>query len=413
MCSRQTNSRRGRRGLRGEIGDDAHYLMRAQDRRRRAGAGVPRRPAGASGHPRRRPHRRGRHAQCPHHRRHPGAAERESDEFPMPAVLEVRGEVFFRVADFEELNAGLVADGKPPFANPRNSAAGSLRQKNPAVTARRKLRMICHGLGRTEGFIAEDAARRVPRAEGVGPAGLRAHRPGEGYRRGQRADRLLGRAPPRRRSRNRRCGGQSRRGGAAAQARFDVAGTALGDRLQVPAGGGHHQAARHPGQRRAHRTGHPVRLHGTCQGGRVDGQPGHAAQRVGGQAQGRADRRHRGDPQGRRRDPRGARDPWSICATAPNANSSCPQRVPSAAPRSRRPRRATPTSAVPNTRSCPAQLRERVFHVAGRGAFDIEGLGYEAAVALLAGRRHHRRGRPVRADRGRPVAHRVVHHQGR
>src|SRR6478752_3798874 len=75
-----------------------------------------------------------------------------SKEFPVPKVLEVRGEVFFRVADFEDLNAGLVAEGRPPFANPRNSAAGSLRQKNPAVTARRKLRMICHGLGRTEGF---------------------------------------------------------------------------------------------------------------------------------------------------------------------------------------------------------------------------------------------------------------------
>src|SRR5919112_703310 len=72
-----------------------------------------------------------------------------STEFPVPKV---RGEVFFRVADFEDLNAGLVADGKPPFANPRNSAAGSLRQKNPAVTARRKLRMICHGLGHAEGF---------------------------------------------------------------------------------------------------------------------------------------------------------------------------------------------------------------------------------------------------------------------
>ncbi len=73
-------------------------------------------------------------------------------EFPVPAVLEVRGEVFFRVADFEALNAGLVAEGKPPFANPRNSAAGSLRQKNPAVTARRPLRMVCHGVGYTEGF---------------------------------------------------------------------------------------------------------------------------------------------------------------------------------------------------------------------------------------------------------------------
>ena len=67
--------------------------------------------------------------------------------FPTPKVLEVRGEVFFMVADFASLNASLVEEGKVPFANPRNSAAGSLRQKNPAVTARRPLRMICHGLG--------------------------------------------------------------------------------------------------------------------------------------------------------------------------------------------------------------------------------------------------------------------------
>ncbi|WP_235681559.1 NAD-dependent DNA ligase LigA [Tomitella gaofuii] len=75
-----------------------------------------------------------------------------TDEFPVPAVLEVRGEVFFRLEDFEELNAALVAEGKDPFANPRNSAAGSLRQKDPAVTARRRLGMICHGIGRREGF---------------------------------------------------------------------------------------------------------------------------------------------------------------------------------------------------------------------------------------------------------------------
>lgn len=70
---------------------------------------------------------------------------------PVPTLLEVRGEVFFRVEDFADLNAGLVAEGKPPFANPRNSAAGSLRQKNPAITAQRKLRMYCHGLGAVEG----------------------------------------------------------------------------------------------------------------------------------------------------------------------------------------------------------------------------------------------------------------------
>src|ERR1035437_1477417 len=72
--------------------------------------------------------------------------------FPIPALVEVRGEVFFRLEDFAALNASLVEDGKAPFPNPRNSAAGSLRQKNPAVTARRKLGMICHGIGKRTGF---------------------------------------------------------------------------------------------------------------------------------------------------------------------------------------------------------------------------------------------------------------------
>ncbi|WP_309117489.1 NAD-dependent DNA ligase LigA [Saccharothrix sp.] len=75
-----------------------------------------------------------------------------TDDYPVPALVEVRGEVFFAVEDFLELNARLVEAGKPPFANPRNTAAGSLRQKDPKVTASRRLRMICHGLGKREGF---------------------------------------------------------------------------------------------------------------------------------------------------------------------------------------------------------------------------------------------------------------------
>lgn len=86
-----------------------------------------------------------------------------SEDHPIPKVLEVRGEAFFRLTDFEDLNAGLVEEGKAPFANPRNSAAGSLRQKNPAVTARRKLHMICHGLGRTEGFTPPRCMTRTSR----------------------------------------------------------------------------------------------------------------------------------------------------------------------------------------------------------------------------------------------------------
>lgn len=72
----------------------------------------------------------------------------------LPEEIEVRGEIFIASADFRELNEALVADGKAPFANPRNAAAGSLRQKDPKVTARRKLSMFVHGIGAREGLTA-------------------------------------------------------------------------------------------------------------------------------------------------------------------------------------------------------------------------------------------------------------------
>ncbi|WP_049804553.1 NAD-dependent DNA ligase LigA [Microlunatus phosphovorus] len=75
----------------------------------------------------------------------------ETDEHPIPGTVEVRGEVFFAVEDFARLNESLVADGKAPFANPRNAAAGSLRQKDAKITASRHLGFICHGLGIVEG----------------------------------------------------------------------------------------------------------------------------------------------------------------------------------------------------------------------------------------------------------------------
>src|SRR5664279_2257058 len=70
----------------------------------------------------------------------------------VPELLEVRGEVFFPKAAFTDLNAELVAAGKAPFANPRNAAAGSLRQKDPRITASRPLRMLLHGVGARSGF---------------------------------------------------------------------------------------------------------------------------------------------------------------------------------------------------------------------------------------------------------------------
>ncbi|BBB00376.1 putative DNA ligase [Actinacidiphila reveromycinica] len=70
----------------------------------------------------------------------------------VPDLVEIRGEVYFPGDKFEELNARLVEAGDKPFANPRNAAAGSLRQKDPRVTATRPLRMVVHGIGAREGF---------------------------------------------------------------------------------------------------------------------------------------------------------------------------------------------------------------------------------------------------------------------
>ena len=74
-----------------------------------------------------------------------------TDEFPVPALIEVRGEVFLPVEAFERLNESMPEAGKPLFANPRNAAAGSLRQKDPRVTASRALGMVCHGIGARRG----------------------------------------------------------------------------------------------------------------------------------------------------------------------------------------------------------------------------------------------------------------------
>ncbi|MBP2703332.1 NAD-dependent DNA ligase LigA [Microbispora sp. RL4-1S] len=72
----------------------------------------------------------------------------------VPDLIEVRGEVFLPVEGFRKLNEQLMDAGRPPFANPRNSAAGSLRQKDPRITAQRPLRLIVHGVGKWEGAEA-------------------------------------------------------------------------------------------------------------------------------------------------------------------------------------------------------------------------------------------------------------------
>jgi DNA ligase (NAD+) len=71
---------------------------------------------------------------------------------PIPTLLEVRGEVYMDKADFQRLNEQQLKEGKPLFANPRNSAAGSVRQLDPQITAKRPLKIFCYGLGSLEGY---------------------------------------------------------------------------------------------------------------------------------------------------------------------------------------------------------------------------------------------------------------------
>ncbi len=306
----------------------------------------------------------------------------ESDEFPTPAVLEVRGEVFFRLADFEELNAGLVADGKPPFANPRNSAAGSLRQKNPAVTARRKLRMICHGLGGTEGFAPKTlheaytalkvwglpVSEHTARVKGIDAVSERIAYWGEHrHEVDHEIDGVVVKVDEV--ALQRRLGSTSRAPRWAVAYKYppEEATTKLLD-IRVNVG----------------RTGRvtpfafmePVKVAGST----VSQATLHNASEVKRKGVLIGDTvviRKAGDviPEvlGPVVDLRDGSEREFVMPT------TCPECGTELAPS----KEGDADIRCPNTRSCPAQLRERVFHVARRGAFDIEGLGYEAGIALL------------------------------
>ena len=302
--------------------------------------------------------------------------------FPIPTVLEVRGEVFFMVADFENLNASLVAEGRAPFANPRNSAAGSLRQKNPAVTARRPLRMICHGLGRAEGFAPKTLhdAYAALRAWGLpvsdhttrvqGLAAVRERIDFWGERRHAIAHEIDGVVVKVDEfAQQRRLGATSRAPRWAVAYKYppEEAQTKLND-IRVNVG----------------RTGRvtpfafmtPVRIAGST----VSLATLHNASEVKRKGVLIGDTvviRKAGDviPEvlGPVVDLRDGSEREFVMPT------HCPECGTPLAPA----KEGDVDIRCPNARSCPAQLRERVFHIAGRGALDIEGLGYEAATALL------------------------------
>ena len=305
-----------------------------------------------------------------------------SDQFPIPAVLEVRGEVFFMLADFEALNASLVEDGKAPFANPRNSAAGSLRQKNPAVTARRKLRMICHGIGRTDGFAPatlHDAytalnawglpvAEQTARVRGLAAVEDRIGYWGEHrYEIDHEIDGVVVKVDDF--TLQRRLGTTSRAPRWAVAYKYppQEAQTKLLD-IRVNVG----------------RTGRvtpfafmtPVKVAGSTVG-LATLHNAAEVKRKGVLIGDTVMIRKAGDviPEvlGPVVDLRDGSEREFVMPT------TCPECGTTLAPA----KEGDADIRCPNARSCPAQLRERVFHVAGRGALDIEGLGYEAAIALL------------------------------
>ncbi|OBK91630.1 DNA ligase (NAD(+)) LigA [Mycobacterium sp. 1245499.0] len=303
-------------------------------------------------------------------------------DFPVPALLEVRGEVFFLLADFEALNASLVEDGKAPFANPRNSAAGSLRQKNPAVTARRKLRMICHGVGRTEGFAPKSqheayaalsawglpVAAQTARVRGLAAVQERIAYWGEHrYDLEHEIDGVVVKVDDV--ALQRRLGTTSRAPRWAVAYKYppQEAQTKLLD-IRVNVG----------------RTGRvtpfafmtPVKVAGSTVGLATL----HNAAEV----------KRKGVLIGDTVMIRKAGDviPEVLGPVVDLRDGSEREfEMPTACPECGTPlapaKEGDADIRCPNARSCPAQLRERVFHVAGRGAFDIEGLGYEAAIALL------------------------------
>ena len=127
----------------------AGLAHRTQDRRPRRQPALPRRRAGPGRHPRRRHHGRGHHPQRPHHQGNPAAAQRRRASRPR---WRSAARCSSRPRPSREFNEALIEAGKAPLANPRNAAAGSLRQKDPAETAKRPLRMYVHGIGAREGL---------------------------------------------------------------------------------------------------------------------------------------------------------------------------------------------------------------------------------------------------------------------
>ena len=301
----------------------------------------------------------------------------------VPRVLEVRGEIFFPVADFEGLNESLVAAGKAPFANPRNAASGSLRQKDPRVTASRPLRMVVHGVGRVDAgprITAQSQWYEALRGWGL-PTSARAQVvPDLG-----KVQAFIDNYGEHRHSVEHEIDGvvvkvddlalQRRLGSTSRAPRWAIAykyppeevNTKLLD-IRVNVG--------RTGRVTPFGVMEPVRVSGsTVEMATLHNQS--EVERKGVLIGDTVVLRKAGDVIPEIVGPVVAlRDGSERAFVMP---TECPECGTTLAPE----KEGDADIRCPNARSCPAQLRERLFHVAGRGAFDIEVLGYEAAIALL------------------------------
>jgi DNA ligase (NAD+) len=307
---------------------------------------------------------------------------RGTGEYPVPKRIEVRGEVFLPVKAFERLNESMRDAGRPTFANPRNAAAGSLRQKDPRVTASRALAMVCHGLGARDGFTPTSQSQSYAALAAWGlPVSDRAtvlfdltsveefieHYAEHRHDVEHEIDGVVIKVDDV--SLQRRLGSTSRAPRWAIAFKYppeEVNAKLLAIEVNTGRTGRVTPFGRMQPTRVAGSTVEMATLHNASEVKRKDVRPGDTVVL-----------RKAGDVIPEIVGPVLALRPEGL------AEWVMPTECPSCGTPLAREKEGDADLRCPNTQKCPAQLRERVFHVAGRGAFDIEGLGYEAAVALL------------------------------
>ncbi|WP_438870540.1 NAD-dependent DNA ligase LigA [Paractinoplanes brasiliensis] len=299
-----------------------------------------------------------------------------------PDLLEVRGEIYFPVSAFADLNASLVEQGKAPFANPRNAAAGSLRQKDPRITASRGLRMVVHGIGARAGFTPTSQSHAYEALKEWGLptsdrwklvddlAGINDYIAYYGEHRHDVEHEIDGVV-----IKVNSVAIQGRLGSTSRAPRWAIAfkyppeevTTKLLD-IDVNVG--------RTGRVTPFAVLEPVRVAGST----VALATLHNAREVERKGVWIGDTivlRKAGDviPE--------VLGPVIDLRPDDARQFVMPTHCPACGTRLAPAKESDIDIRCPNTRSCPAQLRERVFHLAGRGAFDIEVLGYKAGQALL------------------------------